>query len=93
MEQEVLDLLEKGRSKSSTYDVKNSPVATYIIKSIGFAEARRLIVQAKEFFKRNLTAEEFLAVCDRTIVDAITKAVLQVFENRKIAMGIGTKSK
>jgi hypothetical protein len=89
MEQEVLDLLEKGRSKSSTYDVKNSPVATYIIKSIGFAEARRLIVQAKEFFKRNLTAEEFLRLCDRTTVDAITKAVLQVFENRKIAMATG----
>jgi hypothetical protein len=89
MEQEVLDLLEKGRSKSSTYDVKNSPVATYIIKSIGFAEARRLIVQAKEFFKRNIGAEEFLALCDRTIVEAITKSVLQVFENRKTAMGVG----
>jgi hypothetical protein len=89
MEQEVLELLEKGRSKSSSYDVKNSPVATYIIKSIGFDEARRLIVQAKEFFKRNLTAEEFLGCCDRTIADAITNAVLQVFENRKTAMGVG----
>ncbi|MDX2244276.1 MAG: hypothetical protein NW224_26685 [Leptolyngbyaceae cyanobacterium bins.302] len=86
LEQEVLELLEKGRSRSSSYDVKNSPVATYIIKSIGFPEARRLLLQAKEFFKRSLTAEEFLAACDPYLVDMIVRAVLQVFESRKTAM-------
>ncbi len=86
LEQEVLDLLEKGRTKSSTYDVKNSPVATYIIKSVGFPAARYLILQAKEFFKKSLTAEEFLALCDRDVVDTIIRAVLQVFESRKNAM-------
>lgn len=86
LEQEVLELLEKGRSKSSSYDVKNSPVATYLIKSIGFGEARRLLLQAKEFFKRSITAEEFLASCDPDVVDTIVRAVLQVFESRKAAM-------
>ncbi len=86
LEREVLDLLEIGRSKSSTYDVKNSPVATFIIKSIGFPETRRLLLQAKEFFKRNLAAEEFLALCDRSTVEIIVRAVLQVFESRKLAM-------
>lgn len=86
LEQEVLELLEKGRTRSSSYDVKNSPVATYIIKSIGFPEARRLLLQAKEFFKRNLTAEEFLAACNPDVVEIIVRAVLQVFESRKTAM-------
>ncbi|MBF2025366.1 MAG: hypothetical protein IGS48_01185 [Oscillatoriales cyanobacterium C42_A2020_001] len=86
VEQEVLELLEKGRTKSSSYDVKNSPVATFIIKSIGFSEARRLLLQAKEFFKRSVSAEEFLALCDRDVVDTIIRAVLQVFEYRKNAM-------
>ncbi len=86
LEQEVLDLLEKGRSKSSTYDVKNSPVATYIIKTVGFGEAQRLLLQAKEFFKKNLSSEEFLAVCDRAVVDTIIHSVLQVFERRETAM-------
>lgn len=86
IEQEVLELLEKGRSKSSTYDVKNSPVATYIIKSVGFQEAQRLLVQAKEFFKKNIGPEDFLQACDRHLVDTIIQAVLQVFESRKIAM-------
>lgn len=86
LEQEVLELLEKGRTRSSTYDVKNSPVATYIIKSVGFQEARLLLLQAKEFFKKNLSAEEFLTLCDRTVVESIIRAVLQVFESRKTAM-------
>jgi len=94
IEQEVLELLEKGRSKSSSYDVKNSPVATYLIKSIGFAEARRLLLQAKEFFKRSITAEEFLACCDREVVETIVRAVLQVFESRKVAMaGLSMQAK
>jgi hypothetical protein len=91
IEQEVLDLLEKGRSKSSNYDVKNSPVATYIVKSIGFQEARHLLLQAKEFFKGGLSAEEFLGLCDRSLVETIVKAVLQVFESRKTAMASGLK--
>jgi hypothetical protein len=98
LEWEVLDLLEKGRSQASTYDIKNSPVATYIIKSIGFAAARRLLVQAKEFFKQDLkdlvAAEEFLAQCDRQVVETITNGVLQVFENRKLALrGLNVSSR
>lgn len=86
LEQEVLDLIEKGRTKSSTYDVKNSPVATYIVKSIGFTESRRLLLEAKEFFKKSLSAEEFLERFDRNVVEAVIQAVLQVFEHRQTAM-------
>lgn len=86
LEHEVLALLEKGRSKSSSYDVRNSPVATYIIKSIGFDEAKRLLVQAKEYFKKTIGPEEFLTLCDRPVVETIIKGVVQVFEKRKAAM-------
>lgn len=96
LEQEVLELLEKGRSKSSSYDVKNSPVATYIIKSLGFSESQRLLGYAKEYFKpklidkpkpSGLSGEEFLSYCDRTVVDTIVQAVLKVFERRIAAIG------
>jgi hypothetical protein len=86
LEQEVLNLLEMGRSKSSSYDVKNSPVATYIIKSLGFAESQRLLMQAKEYFKQNLSREEFLSLCDRTVLNSIVQAVLKVFESRIAAI-------
>jgi hypothetical protein len=94
LEWDVLSLVEKGRGQASSYDIKNSPVATYIIKSIGFAESRRLLAQAKDFFKGTLTAEAFLKACDRTVVETITNGIVQVFENRKIAVrGLSVESK
>ncbi|MFN9533435.1 MAG: hypothetical protein ACK59W_03165 [Pseudanabaena sp.] len=36
VEAEVLELLDKGRTVDSSYDVKNSPVATFMVKLIGF---------------------------------------------------------
>lgn len=86
LEDEVLSLLEKGRGQSSSYDIKNSPVATFIIKSVGFNAARKLILAAKDFFKGALSSEEFLQTCDPEIVKIITDGVLQVFESRKVAM-------
>lgn len=86
LEQEVLHLLEKGRHQSSSYDIKNSPVSTFIVKSIGFPEVRRLLVPAKEFFIGQLAAEGFLEMCDREVVSTIVRGILQVFENRKAAM-------
>ncbi len=86
LESEVLNLIEKGRGQSSTYDIKNSPVATFIIKSIGFAAARTLLVHANAFCEGKLAPEEFLSLCDRTVVDTITTGILQVFESRKTAM-------
>ncbi|MBD2022700.1 hypothetical protein H6F43_21190 [Leptolyngbya sp. FACHB-36] len=94
LEWNVLSLLEKGRSQSSSYDIKNSPVATFIIKSIGFAAARRLLVQAKEFFKGELEPEAFLAMCDRDVVETIINGVVQVLESRKAAMrGLNVSSR
>lgn len=86
VERVVLSLLEKGRGQSSSYDIKNSPVATFIIKSIGFESARRLLGQAKAYFKGELDAEAFLALCDRDVITTIIDGVVQVFESRKIAM-------
>ena len=94
IEEDVLSLVEKGRGQSSSYDIKNSPVATYLIKSVGFAESRRLLAYAKDFFKGTLTAEAFLAACDRSVVETITNGILEVFESRKVAMrGLNAESR
>lgn len=86
VEWEVLNLLEKGRSDDSSYDIKNSPVATFIIKSVGFDVARGLLQQAKEFFRGNLNSEEFLKLCDRAVINTIVDGVVEVLESRKNAM-------
>lgn len=86
IEQEVLDVLENGRNQASDYDIKNSPVTTYIVKTIGFERTQRLLLEAKEFFKGNVEAEDFLKHCEPEIVDTLVKGVVQVLESRKQAM-------
>ncbi|TYQ23620.1 hypothetical protein [Pseudanabaena sp. UWO310] len=86
IEAEVLELLDKGRTVDSSYDVKNSPVATFMVKSLGFSEMQRMLLLSKEFFKGNFTSEELIASCDPYVMSTIKGAVLQLFESRKAAL-------
>ena len=86
IEAEVLELLDKGRTVDSSYDVKNSPVATFMVKSIGFPEMQRMLQLSKEFFKGNLTHEQLIASCDPYVIKTIRNAVLQLFDSRKAAL-------
>jgi hypothetical protein len=92
LEHEVLELLEIGRSLNSSYDVKNSPIATFVVKSVGFVELRKMVEQAKAFFKGDLSSEGFLSSCDSDVVRTVTNGVLELFESRKIALGQLTRS-
>ncbi len=89
LQQEVLDLLEKGRSEHSNYDVKHSPVATFVLKELGFARAAELLQIAREFFGGGISGEEFLLRCEPAIVDAIVTAVYHVFDHRIRALRKG----
>lgn len=82
LEAEVLALLVQGRNQESDYDLKNSPVATYIIKSVGFASVEHLRKQAKAFFSGAISATEFLGEFNPEVLDTILNAVVQVFEKR-----------
>ncbi len=86
LESEVLELLTKGRNQDSTYDLKNSPIATFIVNSMGFPSVRHLIERSKEFFAEKISSDEFLSECDpnaiRTIIDGIEK----LFESRVRAL-------
>jgi hypothetical protein len=82
LEEEVLALLETGRTLESDYDVKHSPVAAFVVRSIGFARSRQLLEQARAFFKHQITGEQFLQACNADIVDAIVNGACRVFEIR-----------
>ncbi|HIK29274.1 MAG: hypothetical protein N3E45_15090 [Oscillatoriaceae bacterium SKW80] len=86
LESEVLELLNKGRSRESSYDLKNSPVSTFIIKWIGFDGVRNLLPPAKDFFAGKISDREFLSKCNPKMVAAIAEGVMQVFESRKLAL-------
>lgn len=89
LQQEVLDLLEKGRSEHSNYDVKHSPVATYVVKALGFERAGELLQIARQFFDGTMGGESFLSRCEPAIVDAIVTAVYHVFDHRIRALKRG----
>lgn len=86
LEVEVLELLSKGRNQEHAYDLKNSPVATFIIKSIGFASIEYLLKQAKEFFSGTISATDFLKECNPDVVKAIARGVSHLFESRASAL-------
>jgi hypothetical protein len=82
VEREVLDLLSEGRNQDSPYDLKNSPIATFIVKSVGFDEMRHLIQSAKDFFTGKISPFEFLCECNADVVGAIANGVGQLFKSR-----------
>jgi hypothetical protein len=83
LEQEVLELLEKGRTAHSSYDVKHSPVATFLVKSLGFARVRSLLPVAKKLFRGHLSYQEFLHHIEPAVVNQIITATLQLFDQRR----------
>jgi hypothetical protein len=87
LEKEVLNLLAIGRNQESPYDIKNSPVATFIIKSIGFAETENFLKKAQEFFAGHISSEEFLSYCAPDVIDTISAGVMKLFDSRKTALG------
>lgn len=98
LEREVLYLLEKGRAESTRYDLENSPLATLIAKSVGFDEIQYQCKQAKEFFKENISAADFISEFNLTVTEIVIEALLKLFDSRKSAIsryyyGITSESK
>lgn len=87
LEKEVLNLLAIGRNQESPYDIKNSPVATFIIKSIGFFETENFLKKAQEFFAGHISSEEFLSYCAPDVIETISCGVMKLFDSRKTALG------
>lgn len=85
-EREVLKVLEKGRASTSAYDLKHSPLATFIVKSVGFNEAQRLCDRAKDFFKEQCSSEELIAEFDPQLLQVTIDGTLSLFEGRKAAL-------
>ncbi|MDY6784948.1 MAG: hypothetical protein SW833_20810 [Cyanobacteriota bacterium] len=86
IEVETMQLLEVGRSEGSDYDLKNSPLAAFIVRYIGFERVRQLQHPLQVFFGGAMSSEEFLESCDRHVVDMIASEVVKMLENRKTAL-------
>lgn len=81
-EQVVMDLLEFGRQGSSEFDIKNSPIATYMLKMIGFSEMRLVLKKCRAFLKNELTSEELIGACDPAMIHGILTSLTRLGEKR-----------
>lgn len=86
LEKEVFYLLEVGRSNGNTYDLRNSPLTTFVIKYIGFEEILQMRERCGQFFQGILSSEDFLASCNADMTKIITNEVIQLLENRQAAL-------
>ncbi|MBW4507793.1 MAG: hypothetical protein KME64_14950 [Scytonematopsis contorta HA4267-MV1] len=86
VEKEVFNLLEKGRAKGAEYDLENSPLATFIVKSIGFDGIRQQHELAKDFFQGNIFTENFIASFNLMVSQSVITAVEKMFDSRKAAV-------
>lgn len=84
IEAEVLNLLENGRAQSSSYtDLENSPLATFMVKMVGFDEMRYQRDRAKEFFKENLNSDDFITDFNPTVTEIVVDSIVKLFDSRK----------
>lgn len=86
-EANVLELLSKGRTQESAYDLKNSPIATFIVKGIGFGSLSDILASAKSFLNGEMGSEDFLRhealkTDDIDIVRVLTQAEIELSSQR-----------
>jgi hypothetical protein len=79
-------LLEEGRLDESSFDLKNSPLALFIYRSLPPRERSRLEKLADEFFKGRLGAGEFLAAWDPAVRKSVMLACARLALTRKDAI-------
>ncbi|MCY7383392.1 MAG: hypothetical protein LH628_12565 [Microcoleus sp. CAN_BIN18] len=84
VEAEVLNLLENGRAKSNyNTDLENSPLATFMVKIVGFDEMRYQCDRAKQFFRENLDADDFISDFNPIVTEIVVDSILKLFDSRK----------
>ncbi len=81
-EEIVMDLLETGRSAESVHDTRHSPVASYLVKSLGIPASMQLLDHARAYYAGKLSGDELLAQTDPQVVQGLRKAMVEVFERR-----------
>ncbi|MDY7016552.1 MAG: hypothetical protein SVX43_23745, partial [Cyanobacteriota bacterium] len=86
IEREVTTLLEVGRADDPEYDLKNSPLSTFIVRTLGFEEISHQLHFAKKFFAGELSSEDFIATCDPTTVELVVNGIVKLLDSRKSAI-------
>src|SRR5512136_1908320 len=76
-------LLAVGRVSETSFDIKNSPLALFLYKSLQPPEIESLLAAGREMFAGGLPPEAFLAQMDRGVVAAVARACAALVHTRR----------
>jgi hypothetical protein len=60
-----------------------SPLTTFVVKIVGFDEMRYQCDRAKEFFRQNLNAYDFISGFNPIVTEIVIDSILKLFDSRK----------
>ncbi len=83
VDQQLVDVLEKGRSKESSSDLTSSPMTAFIYRYLGHDGTRDALQKAKQMFAGELTARDFLAGLNPEMVRALIRACARIALSRQ----------
>jgi hypothetical protein len=86
LDPELLEVLEKGRSRTSASDLNASPLSAYVYRTLGAERTRIGMAKAKRMFAGELTPEDFLRALDGDLVRAIAEACANIAVSRRNAL-------
>ena len=78
----VMELLETGRSADSAYDTRHSPVASYLVKSLGMPAVLQMLPATRSFFADAQQAEALLQAWPPAALAAVREAMVTLFQRR-----------
>lgn len=81
--QQLVDVLEKGRARESATDLTSSPVTAFVYRSLGDDSTRSVLQRAKRMFAGELTARDFLASLNPEMVRATIRACSRIALSRQ----------
>lgn len=79
-------LLEFGRAHESSFDMKNSPLASFVYKSLGTQKTNDYLDSAKDMFAHRISPEDFLRKIEAHVVCSIAKACAMLAFTRREAL-------
>ncbi len=80
----IYHLLEAGRSSDTSFDMKNSPLALFVYKTMSPEKIAQSLIRAQEFFDERLSAHDLLMELDPAVVQPIAQASsIMVFTRRQ----------
>lgn len=79
-------LLEYGRASETSFDLKNSPIASFVYKYLGNQNMEKSMNLAHQMFKEKITPEEFLQALDNSLVGYLAKACAKLATTREKAL-------